>query len=153
MNPYEVLGVPNGSSLAQVLSAFRNKVKSLHPDLNPDPVAHRQLINLLIAKEQIEALLHPAPPSSAPQSPRPSRRQRDPLEDWVDWFIAQGQLWRWVTEFGQVGAPAHFENHPYLYLGRTWIDGREYTSLQALDPNSPWVTIRHIPRPEVQAPA
>ncbi|PPR77037.1 MAG: Curved DNA-binding protein [Alphaproteobacteria bacterium MarineAlpha2_Bin1] len=35
VNPYEILGIKNTANLDEIVSAFRRKVKKLHPDTNP----------------------------------------------------------------------------------------------------------------------
>ena len=43
---YEILGVPEGSEFVEIRQAYLNKIKKLHPDLNPDiPPSEIQAVN------------------------------------------------------------------------------------------------------------
>ena len=53
MNPYEVLGVPVGSSKEEVARAFRRLCLQKHPDKNSSPSAHQEFIQLKNAYNSI----------------------------------------------------------------------------------------------------
>jgi len=45
-DPYKILDVPKGSSLADIKKAFTKKAKEYHPDVNKDPSAALSFQNL-----------------------------------------------------------------------------------------------------------
>ncbi len=73
-DPWTVLGVPEGSNIQVVNSAYRRIARQLHPDMNPDPDAHRQLLAVTSARD---AALRWKPTQPRPQQPgdaSPDRR-------------------------------------------------------------------------------
>ncbi|MDO4182318.1 MAG: J domain-containing protein [Coriobacteriia bacterium] len=54
MNPYSVLGVPDGASMDEVKKAYRKKARENHPDLNPnDPQAAERMNQINEAYDRI----------------------------------------------------------------------------------------------------
>ena len=50
---YTMLGVSDEADAAEIKSAFRNKAKRLHPDINPSPIAAKQFQRLSEAYETL----------------------------------------------------------------------------------------------------
>ena len=57
-SPYEILGVPENSSISDVKSAYRKLAKQYHPDVNKDPDAEEKFKSISKAYEDI---LEPKP--------------------------------------------------------------------------------------------
>lgn len=77
MDPYELLGVAPSSGKGEIASAFREKAKSCHPDLNPDdPGAAERFIRLQEAyRSAIGNLDSPPSPGAAPRMKRRDLRR------------------------------------------------------------------------------
>lgn len=43
-NYYQILGIDSGASEEEIRKAFRARAKEFHPDVNPDPEAHRRFM-------------------------------------------------------------------------------------------------------------
>lgn len=57
MNPYEILGVKKGASKQEIISAFRNKAKTCHPDVNRhDPSLEKKFKEINEAYRKLLAL-------------------------------------------------------------------------------------------------
>ena len=50
-NPYTILGARPGAELKEIQTAFRRRVREVHPDINPSPTADRDLKEALQAWE------------------------------------------------------------------------------------------------------
>lgn len=67
-SPYEILGIPENSSLSEVKSAYRKLAKKYHPDVNKDPGAEERFKEISKAYEDI---LEPKPQNNSEQNWNP----------------------------------------------------------------------------------
>ena len=73
-NYYEILGIPEGSSAAEIKKAYRKKAKELHPDRNRQADAHERFILLSEAYEYALGL-------------RRNRRNNSPAFNQEEWNV------------------------------------------------------------------
>lgn len=70
-NPYQVLGIPDNSSVDDAKKAYRKLAKSFHPDVNKEPGAEERFKEISQAYEDI---LNPKPQNNFPFPENPFRK-------------------------------------------------------------------------------
>jgi hypothetical protein len=75
---FRILNLEPGASTSQIKEAFRKKIKTLHPDVNPDPAAGEEFIRVYEAYQVLLKGVAPKPAFSAPgrKAERPPHRHR-----------------------------------------------------------------------------
>src|SRR5688500_12493360 len=136
-DPFAVLGVPRGASVAELRAAYRNRVRKLHPDrhLQDDgtvPVAvHQAFCDLTAAYDRAVVSARTAPTAApAPQAPPvpPAQPGRAPAR------LVPGQRTPTATTYGPPAArtqPRHVD--PVLALLTTPQRSRTQWSGEALE--------------------
>jgi hypothetical protein len=102
---YEILGVRRGAGLPEIRRAYRMLVQQLHPDVNPDPVAHERIKEVNEAydvlgdegkkREYDYRLNNPYQTVSEPQQPvhrDPAYRRKRPVYQKVSNTYSQREL-------------------------------------------------------------
>ena len=135
-NPYAVLGVEVGATLAQIKVAFRKLAKNCHPDWHPDdPEATEKFRRIAGAYEAILALRKRggtgkraedgtgAPPTEPPPRAGPS---------WVLWEVnasaGAGKTREWANQVSQPPDRRRMVDDP---AGITWPPGRPHRIILA----------------------
>lgn len=69
-NAFDVLGVPQNSSLDVCKKAYRTLVKKYHPDINKDPSAIQKFLLIQKAYDVVSGKEKPAMPPPPPPQPQ-----------------------------------------------------------------------------------
>lgn len=99
-DPYKVLGIPHGSTEAEVKKAYRKKAKEYHPDLHPnDPIAIQKMQEV---NEAYDMLMNPEKYAS-----RNAQQQRSSQQQSSSYSQSSSQNSRgyqgtggWYSDFG-----------------------------------------------------